>query len=112
LWQACQAKDYDVFLANQEVFEMNESIVEIEYCTQCRWLLRATWMAQELLTTFESEIGGVCLKPGSGGIFEVRLGGEILFSRKASGRFPEAKELKQLIRDRIAPEKSLGHSDR
>jgi len=91
---------------------MNESIVEIEYCTQCRWLLRATWMAQELLTTFESEIGGVCLKPGSGGIFEVRLGGEILFSRKASGRFPEAKELKQLIRDRIAPEKSLGHSDR
>lgn len=91
---------------------MNESIVEIEYCTQCRWLLRAAWMAQELLTTFESEIGGVCLKPGSGGIFEVRLGGEILFSRKVAGRFPEAKELKQLIRDRIAPEKSLGHSDR
>ena len=23
--------------------------VEIEYCTQCRWLLRAAWMAQELL---------------------------------------------------------------
>ena len=35
--------------------------VEIEYCTQCRWLMRAAWMAQELLTTFEAEIGEVAL---------------------------------------------------
>jgi selenoprotein W-related protein len=91
---------------------MDGNIVEIEYCTQCRWLLRAGWMAQELLTTFESEIGGVCLRPGTGGIFEVRLGGEVLFSRKEAGRFPESKELKQLIRDRVAPEKPLGHSER
>ena len=91
---------------------MDKSIVEIEYCTQCRWLLRAAWMAQELLTTFESEIGGVLLKPGTGGIFEVRLGGETIFSRKSESRFPESKELKQLIRDRIAPEKPLGHSER
>ena len=86
--------------------------IEIEYCTQCRWLLRAAWMAQELLTTFESELGGVLLKPGSGGIFEVRLDGVVIYSRKAEGRFPESKELKQLIRDRIAPDKALGHSDR
>jgi selenoprotein W-related protein len=91
---------------------MEGNIVEIEYCTQCRWLLRAAWMAQELLTTFESELGGVLLKPGTGGIFEVRLDGKTLFSRKDTGRFPESKELKQLIRDRIAPEKPLGHSDR
>jgi len=91
---------------------MEENIVEIEYCTQCRWLLRSAWMAQELLTTFESELGGVLLKPGTGGIFEVRLDGKTLFSRKDAGRFPESKELKQLIRDRIAPEKPLGHSDR
>jgi selenoprotein W-related protein len=91
---------------------MNKSTVEIEYCTQCRWLLRAAWMAQELLTTFESELGGVCLRPGTGGIFEVRLDGEMLFSRKAAGRFPESKELKQLIRDKVAPERALGHSDR
>lgn len=91
---------------------MASDTVEIEYCTQCRWLLRAAWMAQELLTTFESELGGVLLKPGTGGIFEVRLNGETLYSRKAEGRFPESKELKQLIRDRIAPAKPLGHSDR
>lgn len=86
--------------------------VEIQYCTQCRWLLRAAWMAQELLTTFEQDLGEVALAPGTGGIFEVKLDGEIIFSRKQEGRFPESKELKQLVRDRIAPEKPLGHSDR
>lgn len=90
---------------------LNQNHLEIEYCTQCRWLLRAAWLAQEILTTFDSDIGRVSLVPGSGGIFEVRLNGEIIFSRKEAGRFPEAKEIKQLVRDRIAPEKSLGHSD-
>ena len=85
--------------------------VEIRYCTQCRWLLRAAWMAQELLTTFDSELGEVALVPGTGGVFDVSLDGELIFSRKQSERFPESKELKQLIRDRIAPERSLGHSD-
>ena len=86
--------------------------VEIEYCTQCRWLLRAAWMAQELLTTFEREVGEVALIPGRGGVFEVRLDGEMIFSRQQQRRFPESKEVKQLVRDRIAPAKSLGHSDR
>jgi len=86
--------------------------VEIEYCTQCRWLLRAAWLAQELLTTFEADLAGVNLMPGTGGVLEVRLNGAILFSRKQAGRFPESKELKQLIRDVISPDRDLGHSDR
>ncbi|MCI0423736.1 MAG: SelT/SelW/SelH family protein [Acidobacteria bacterium] len=86
--------------------------LEIQYCTRCRWLLRAAWMAQELLTTFEAELGEVALLPGTGGVFEVRVDGEILWSRKAAGRFPELRELKQLVRDRIAPGRALGHSDR
>jgi selenoprotein W-related protein len=86
--------------------------VEIEYCRQCRWLLRAAWMTQELLTTFETELGGVKLRPGTGGIFEVRVDGATVWSRKAEGRFPEMKELKQLIRDKVAPGRDLGHSDR
>jgi selenoprotein W-related protein len=85
--------------------------VEIEYCTQCRWLLRAAWLAQELLTTFEAEIGEVALIPGTGGVFEVRCNSKTLWSRKQEGRFPEAKELKQRVRDEIAPDKPLGHSD-
>ena len=86
--------------------------VEIEYCSQCRFILRASWMAQELLTTFADELGEAALVPGTGGIFEVRLDGERLWNKKEAGRFPEPKEIKQLIRDRIAPSKDLGHSDR
>jgi selenoprotein W-related protein len=86
--------------------------LEIVYCTQCRWLLRASWMAQELLTTFPSEIGELALVPSTGGVFEVRVGDELIWSRAEKGRFPEMKELKQLVRDWIAPEKNLGHSDR
>jgi len=85
--------------------------VEIEYCTQCRWLLRAAWMAQELLTTFEAEIGEVALVPGKGGIFEVRAEGQLVWSRHERKRFPEIKELKQAVRDVVAPGKSLGHAD-
>jgi selenoprotein W-related protein len=85
--------------------------VTITYCTQCRWLLRAAWLAQELLTTFETELAGVTLAPGSGGVVEVRVGDDVLWSRKDAGRFPEAAELKRLVRDRVAPGKSLGHSD-
>ena len=91
---------------------MNTHVVEIEYCTQCRWLLRAAWLAQELLTTFDADLNAVSLMPGTGGIFEVRLNGATLFSRKTEGRFPESKELKQLIRDVIAPERDLGHSEK
>jgi selenoprotein W-related protein len=86
--------------------------LEIEYCTQCRWLLRAAWLSQELLTTFTQELGEVALIPGANGIFEVRLDGETIFSRRQQRRFPESKEIKQLVRDRIAPERHLGHSDR
>lgn len=86
--------------------------ISIRYCTQCRWLLRAAWLAQELLTTFEQELGEVALQPGTGGVFEIRIGDELIWSRKQEGRFPEAKEVKQRVRDQIAPERDLGHSDR
>ena len=86
--------------------------VEIRYCTRCRWLMRAAWMAQELLTTFDGEIQELSLQPGDGGIFEVIANGDLVWSRKTAGRFPEITELKQLVRDVIAPQKNLGHADR
>lgn len=88
------------------------SRIEIEYCTQCRWLLRAAWMAQELLSTFEDELESVTLKPGLGGIFEIRVDGKTVWSRKQMGRFPDIKELKQCVRDRVAPDRTLGHTDK
>lgn len=91
---------------------MGDNIVTIEYCTQCRWMLRATWMAQELLVTFDGEITELRLRPGTGGVFNIYANDKLVFSRKEFGRFPDIKELKQIIRDNIAPDKSLGHSDK
>ena len=85
--------------------------VEIRYCAQCRFVLRATWLAQELLMTFGGKLGEVALVPGLGGIFEIVLDGTVIFSRRDAGRFPESRELKQLVRDRIDPGMDLGHSD-
>lgn len=86
--------------------------VEIVYCTQCRWLLRAAWMAQELLMTFQDELGEVALAPGVGGVFQIRVSDELIWDRAGNNGFPDIKELKQLVRDRVAPNKDLGHSDR
>ena len=78
--------------------------------------MRAAWLAQELLSTFEEELGGVTLVPATGGKFEIALNDNLttilIWSRKLEGRFPEAKEAKQLIRDQLCPEKNLGHSDK
>ena len=86
--------------------------LEIEYCTQCRWLLRAAWLAQEMLVTFQNELAAVTLVPGNGGVFDVRLDGETLASRRADGGFPDLADLKRRVRDRVAPDRSLGHTDR
>jgi len=83
--------------------------VEITYCTRCKFLLRATWLAQELLTTFESELDEVALRPGSGGIFEVRLNGEVIASNADGGAMPDPAQVKRLLRDRIAPGRQIGH---
>jgi len=75
-------------------------------------MLRSAWMAQELLSTFDGDIESLTLRPGTGGVFEIHLDGVLIWSRKDAGRFPEIAELKQLVRDRVAPGRDLGHVDR
>jgi len=86
--------------------------VTIIYCTQCNWLLRAAWMAQELLNTFSESLDAVALKPATGGRFEILLDGQTLWERSRDGGFPGPKELKQRVRDVIDPQRDLGHIDR
>lgn len=86
--------------------------VVITYCTQCRWLLRATWLAQELLTTFPTDIAELVLQPGTGGVFRVSVDDEVIWDRITEGGFPDAAPLKRLVRDRVAPDRALGHTDR
>ncbi|MFD2581067.1 SelT/SelW/SelH family protein [Pedobacter vanadiisoli] len=45
------------------------------------------------------------------GVFTVYVNNKLIFDRKQMQRFPEIKELKQLVRDEVNPSKQLGHSD-
>ena len=95
-----------------ENITMEKPLIAIEYCTKCRWLLRATWIAQELLSTFSVEIRGVTLIPGhEAGIFEIRCGRDVIWERGKKKGMPEIKMLKQKVRDLVAPDKDLGHID-
>ncbi|MFT4094941.1 MAG: SelT/SelW/SelH family protein [Niabella sp.] len=85
----------------------------IEYCPKCSWMLRAAYIAQELLTTFSDDVEMISLKPATvAGVFRIYVNGRPLFDRKEHGGFPEIKALKQLVRDAVNPGKNLGHSDR
>ncbi|KAJ5086071.1 hypothetical protein N7532_010842 [Penicillium argentinense] len=100
--------------------------IAIKFCTQCRWMLRAAYFAQELLSTFNTDLGEVALVPMTGGVFivtmwyagpetalgEVSTQETILWDRKRDGGFPEVKVLKSLVRNIISPDRDLGHTDR
>ncbi len=86
--------------------------IRIHYCTQCHWLLRAAWMAQELLSTFGTDLGEVALVPATGGLFRIDYEESVIWERKRDGGFPDAKVLKQRVRDLLDPGRDLGHSDR
>ncbi|OJD12297.1 hypothetical protein AJ78_07088, partial [Emergomyces pasteurianus Ep9510] len=72
--------------------------VTIKYCTQCKWLLRAAYFAQELLSTFSTSLGEVSLIPATGGVFTISILHEstvdfstqetILWDRKTEDGFP------------------------
>ncbi|KAL2048477.1 hypothetical protein N7G274_000389 [Stereocaulon virgatum] len=105
--------------------------ITIRFCTMCKWMLRAAYFAQELLSTFSTAIGEVALIPSTGGIFTIDIvhsgspsnpdavAQEILvttqtsrlWDREAQGGFPEVKHLKQLVRNIIDPTQDLGHVD-
>lgn len=86
--------------------------ITFTYCTQCNWMLRTAWMAQELLQSFGQDLGSVTLVPDTGGIFTIEIDGEQVWDRKVQGGFPDSKTLKKLLRDRVWPDRDLGHTDR
>ena len=92
---------------------MPNTRITIRYCTRCNWLLRAGWLAQELLSSFGETLGEVALIPdGSGGVFEIRCGDVIVWERVRDGGFPDSKILKQKIRDIVDPGRDMGHVDK
>ncbi|RJG15980.1 SelT/SelW/SelH family protein [Alcanivorax profundi] len=86
--------------------------VVIHYCSQCNWLLRSAWYAQELLGTFAEELSEVTLQPGTGGAFWIDADEQRIWERKRDAGFPDISELKRRVRDVVCPDRSLGHHDR
>jgi selenoprotein W-related protein len=110
-----KTKKINLFEQSKQV-EACKPRIEIEYCIGCRWLLRSGWLAQELLTTFEDQLGEIALKPcrEPSGTFRIKFNDHLIWDRRDENTqgFPELKQLKQTIRDKIDPQLSLGHSDK
>ena len=79
----------------------HKAAITITYCSQCNWMLRATWMAQELLHSFSTDIASVTLIPGTGGIFVVAVA-------QAGWRFPRRGGTQAPGARRMLPGKSAG----
>lgn len=54
-------------------------------------------MAAELQQALPNRVKDVELIKGSGGVFEVRSGGQLIFSKRQLGRFPEPGELERAL---------------
>ena len=55
----------------------------------------------ELLQAFESHIESLELIPSSGGRFEVTVDGDLIYSKKATGRHAEPGEIRQLVEAKV-----------
>ncbi len=51
---------------------------------------------------FADQTACLTLVPGAGGAFEVQVDGDLVYSKKATGRYPEMKELQEAIADRLS----------
>lgn len=81
--------------------------VSISYCTSCRWLLRAAWLAQELVSAAAEDIASITLipirPPSNDGVFVLSLDGQDVWDRAKQGGFPEVTDLIQALKSRTPP---------
>lgn len=102
--------------------------VEVRFCYRCKWTLRATWMATEILQSFAEDLTAVKLVPSEPGIYQIMVkifryeGADVdlnesqrvvesecvIWDRKIEDGFPYPKDIKRRLKKRIFPEKELG----
>jgi selenoprotein W-related protein len=58
-------------------------------------------LTEALLDRFESSIESLTLIPGGGGVFEVTVDGDLIFSKKALGRHAEIDEVLKSFKARV-----------
>jgi selenoprotein W-related protein len=55
----------------------------------------------DLLRTYQHVIEELLVVPGRGGVFDVRVDGELLFSKKQAGRHAQPGEVLELFRQHV-----------
>lgn len=58
-------------------------------------------MTTKVLMQFKQRIKGLKLIPSKGGCFELTANGEVLYSKLATGRFPEEQKLLDLLESKL-----------
>ena len=58
-------------------------------------------MTEELLTEFEPQVASWKLIPSKGGVFEVTVNGDLVYSKKATGRHAEIDEVRKLLQAKL-----------
>ena len=70
--------------------------VRIIYCKPCGYLPTAEKMKKELESKFKGKIA-VALEPGDRGIYDVFVGGKLVFSKHKELRYPEVEEISNFL---------------
>jgi selenoprotein W-related protein len=58
-------------------------------------------LTADILKAYEAQITSLALIPSSGGVFEVEVDGDLIFSKQATNRYPTTTEIKQLIQAKL-----------
>lgn len=79
-----------------------KNVLRIEYCTAWGYLGRAVALTRAILNEHKNNFSEVILVPSSGGVLEVSLNDELIFSKKKEDRYPEKEEVENLVKEKLA----------
>ena len=69
--------------------------ISIEYCSAWNYLPQASRLEAEIKKAFPDS--KIKLISSGGGVFEIKVNDDLIFSKKALGRFPESGEVVSII---------------
>lgn len=76
--------------------------ITIKYCKPCGFARQAEILAEEIRGQYAGKIDSVEVLPTDDiGSFEVSVEGELIFSKKSAGRFPNPGEIDQELLKRM-----------
>ena len=72
--------------------------VEIKYCVPCKYLNLALRHTEQLLNEFGGDITAMKLIPGDDGVYDVKVGGKVVYSTTKERRFPDYEVLQSAVK--------------